>query len=448
MLDDSGFGPDERRIVEWMTTHLGATVTGLRRQPRWRPVWFVDVDRDGERLELVVRGDRFDVPGVFPLEHEMLVQRLLDERGIPVPHVYGWCDAPRAFVTSRVPGEPDFAHATDSERESVMDDYLAILARMHALDVEPFARAGVWRAATPSESGTFGLALYEMGYRRMKKRPDPFLEWVLAWLRRHPLDHHGRESVVVWDSGQFHHERGKITGVLDIELGHIGDPLMDLAAFRMRDTIVGYGDFKDLYARYERLSGHPVDVGAIQWHHLAFTLSNQLAYHAALAEPVAGSDYMTNAQWCCETNIFAVEAVAEILGIELGEVELPEIDRSPVGQAHEHLVRALRSIDGADDFARHEIRIAFRLARHLQRFDEIGRQVIDADLDDLAELIGRRPSSWQEGHAALEDYVLADDGRHDEQLVTLFHRRTTRAQKLLGPAGSAMTTHLPIQMFG
>ena len=35
---------------------------------------------------------------------------------------------------------------------------------------------------------------------------------------------------------------GKILAVLDLELGHIGDPMMDLAAWRMRDTVVGYGD--------------------------------------------------------------------------------------------------------------------------------------------------------------------------------------------------------------
>ena len=31
--------------------------------------------------------------------------------------------------------------------------------------------------------------------------------------------------------------------VLDVEIGHLGDPMMDLAAWRQRDTIIGYGDF-------------------------------------------------------------------------------------------------------------------------------------------------------------------------------------------------------------
>jgi hypothetical protein len=253
--------------------------------------------------------------------------------------------------------------------------------------------------------------------------------------------------VIVWDSGQFHHQAGRVTAVLDLEIGHIGDPMMDLAGLRMRDTVIGFGDFRAFYARYAELAGEPVDLAAIQHHHFAFTLSNQLAFHAALAEPVGGSDYMTNMQWCSETNLFAVEALAEILGIELDRAELPPPCRSPVGVAHEHLVRSLRSIRGADEFEQHQLRIAFRLARHLQRFDEIGDAVVDADLDDLHALLGRRPASWHEGDAELERYVLADAGEHDVELLHLFHRRWQRYKMLLGPAGSAMARHLPIQRF-
>ena len=444
---DPGVDNDVARLRAWLETNVGGRVLRAERQARWRPVWFADVERDGEVLELCVRGDRLDFAGVFPLEHEMLAQRLLEEHGIPVAHVHGWCDEPRAIVMDRVGGWPDFGAVTADQRDTVMDDYMSILARMHALDVEPFARAGLTRADTPARSGVLGMDRYEREYRRTKKRPDPFLEFCLAWLRRHPLANPGREAVIVWDSGQFHHDGGRILALLDLELAHIGDPMMDLAAFRMRDTVLGYGDMADLYDRYSQVSGQPVDIAAIQHHHFAFTLSNQLAFHAALAEPTPGSDYMTNMQWCCETNLFAIEALAELLGIELGAVEVPDTNVSPVATAHDHLVRSLRSADPADEFAAYRMRIAFRLARHLLRFDQIGRQVTDADLDDLHALLGHRPASWQDGDAELERYVLEDDGRHDEQLVTLFHRRLSRAQMLLGPAGSAMTRHLPIQPF-
>ena len=72
-----------------------------------------------------------------------------------------------------------------------------------------------------------------------------------------------------------------------------------------------------------------------------------------------------------------------------------------------------------------------------------------ADLDDLHKILGHRPDSWLDGEAELERFVLADadTGASDEALVQLFHKRHLRAQMLLGPAGSAMARHLPIQMF-
>jgi aminoglycoside phosphotransferase (APT) family kinase protein len=254
----------------------------------------------------------------------MRFQEVLEDQGIPVPHVYGWSDDPRAFVTERVKGVPHFDAASDAERDAVMDEYMAVLARMHALDVEPVADRGVMRASSPAQAGRLGMEVYERGYRQTKQRPDPFLEFCLGWLVRNPLPDRGREAVVVWDSGQFHHANGRLVAVLDLELGHIGDPMMDLAGFRMRDTVLGLGDMNALYQRYEVHGGWPVDIEAVQHHHFAFTLSNQLAFHSALAVPTPDTDYMTNMQWCSETNLFAIEALAEILGIdELETVDVP-----------------------------------------------------------------------------------------------------------------------------
>lgn len=447
MTPESLVAADEN-IVRWFETEFGGTVVDLARQTRWRPVWFATVDRDGVRHELVVRGDRTDMPLIFPLEHEMTFQRLLGEHGIPVATVRGWIDEPAAYVMDRVAGQEHFPDTPEDERDSAVDDYLAILARMHALPVEPFAAAGIQRAGDLSEAGLVGLRRYEEHYRSLKVHPDPFLEFCLGWLRRNPIDTKGREAPIVWDSGQFHHEDGRIVAVLDLELGHLGDPMMDLAAWRMRDTIVGYGDMAALYARYEELSGAPVDIDAIQWHHMAFTLSNQLAFSHALREPAPTSDLMTNLQWCCETNLFATEAWAERLGLDPPTVDMPEPRFSTADVGHAHMVRALRSITTDDRFVQHELRTLFRLARHLERRDEIGDAVEAADLDDLEAVLGARPHDWRDGEAKLERFVLDDvTGSHDEALVRLFHRRNLRAHMLLGPAGSAMTHHHTIQPF-
>ncbi|MCH2170692.1 phosphotransferase family protein [Myxococcota bacterium] len=438
-----------RAVVDWLESNVGGSVTEIWRQPRWRPVWFADLERDGETLSLCVRGEREDTYFGFSLDHEMRFQKCLEECGIPVAHVYGWIDAPRAYVMDRIPGSNNFEGVGKAELDAVMDDYMEVLARVHALPLETFERAGILRAEHPDKAATIGMETYEKAYRDRKVQPDPFLEFCLGWLKRNPLDSRGRETPIVWDSGQFHHQNGRISALMDLENGHIGDPVMDLATFRMRDTILGYGDFRRIYAHYEKVSGLRLDLRALQHHLMAMALCDQLAYHTALADPPPGADFMTNMQWCSETNLFALEVLAEMLGLELEPVEEIEVTGPPSSGhvAHSHLGRSLRNLQAGDSFTQHEIRIAFRLARHLQRCDEIGGVVEQANLEDLGELLGRRPANWQEGDTALERFVFEDGGANDTELIQLLHRRLQRYRMLMGPPGSSMVRHNPMQPF-
>ncbi len=297
----------------------------------------------------------------------------------------------------RVAGRADFASSTDEERAAVVDEYLQALAAIHTLDLAPFVEAGIDRAPRPEESGLLGAQRRVNMYRAQKIRPDPFTEWALGWLARHQPASRGREGPVVWDSGQFHHEHGHLVAVVDLELGHIGDPMMDLAGWRMRDSVVPFGNFAELYDRYAELVGEPVDLEAIQRHHVFFTLSNQLAFSHAVKDPPPGSDFATNMQWCNETNLYVTEAIAEFMEIELPGVETPEPRHSRVGPVHQHLARTLRALQVDEDQLRHELRINFRVAQHLARVDEIGDAVEQANLEDVRHLLGFRPEGWEEG---------------------------------------------------
>ncbi|BBZ30174.1 hypothetical protein MMAD_44690 [Mycolicibacterium madagascariense] len=439
---------EEAVIYRWVADHLGAHVQRITRQARWRAAWLVDAERDGMPLPLMVRGERGeDIPMQFPLRHEMTLQKTMGEHGIPVPTVYGWIDHLPAYVMARVEGRPGFDGLSTDERDAVMRDYMGTLARLHRLPIEPFEAAGVERARTPAGSGRYGIDRFEQVWRYGKKAPNPLVEFVLGWLKRNPVNTRGRESVIVWDSGQMHQLDGHLVSLLDVEIGHIGDPMMDLAAPRMRDTVLHFGDFGVLYDAYERAGGFLVDVDAVQLHHIAFTLTNELAFRNSLNHPAPESDYMTNLHWCSETNLHAIEALAERLGVDLAPPTIPTVEPSRAATAHQQLIDMLRGTDIADEYAKYRLRIAFRLARYLQREDDIGVASTNADLDDLKPLLGHRPSTWQQGDAELEAFVLADQGAHDEQLCELFYRRQIRHKSALGPPGSAMATHHACQPF-
>lgn len=429
-------------ITTWIERNLGGAVRRIERQARWRPVWWVSLEQDHEMRELCVRGDRIDSPSAFPLEHEMAFQSVLQDNGIPVARVHGWCDKPRAIVMDRVPGRDNFDDTPEPERRRAMNDYIDVLVRMHQLDVRQFSEAGIVRAARPEESDQIGLRHFEqVAYRAMKKRPDPFLEFALGWLARNRVDNQGRESAVVWDAGQFHHLDGRIVAVLDIEFAHVGDPMMDLGGIWTRNAFIPFGDVPALFRRYQDRSERPVDIAAVQYHYILWALSNPIEFHAALADPVAGADYMLNLHWVIESNLLALEGIAHVMGVELHDVEEPEPIRSPFGPAHRHLTMSLEDCPLGSGYDRYRQRMSVRLVRHLERIQELGPSTIEADLEDLHQLLGRRPRSWEQSEVELEQLVLSDNGRRDAELIQLFHRRLHRARMLCGPAGSWITQH-------
>jgi aminoglycoside phosphotransferase (APT) family kinase protein len=429
-------------ITAWIEGNLGGKVRHVERQARWRPVWWVSLEQNNEILELCVRGDRIDSPSAFSLEHEMVFQSILQDNGIPVARVHGWCDKPRAIVMDRVPGWDNFEGVADDQRRQVMTDYIEVLVRMHELDVRQFSDAGIVRAARPEESDQIGLQHFEqVAYRAMKRRPDPFLEFALGWLARNRVDNKGRESAVVWDAGQFHHLDGRIIAVLDIEFAHVGDPMMDLGGIWTRNAFIPFGDVPALFRLYQDRSGRPVDIASVQYHYILWALSNPIEFHAVLADPVPGADYMLNLHWVIESNLLALEGIAHVMSIELEDVEEPDPISSPFGPAHRHLAKSLQDYPPGSGYDRYRHRMSVRLARHLERVDELGAAVTSANLDDLHQFLGRRSGSWAESEIELEQFVLSDNGSRDAELVRLFNRRLHRARMLGGPASSWITQH-------
>ena len=106
--------PEWRRAFSWLETKLAGRIVRTERQARWRPAWFLDLERDGETVPLYFRGERGEADhGAYALEHEMSVLQVLEQSGIPVPHVHCFCPEPRGIVMDRSPGR---ANAEDLRR--------------------------------------------------------------------------------------------------------------------------------------------------------------------------------------------------------------------------------------------------------------------------------------------------------------------------------------------
>jgi aminoglycoside phosphotransferase (APT) family kinase protein len=430
--------PRWRQAFDWVEATLGGPVVHAKRQPRWRPAWFLDVLRDGETIPLYWRGDRGGQAGinrVYTLEHEATVLRVLEAHDVPVPHVHGICPEPLGMLLERVPGRPNLSTAgSEAEREAVQDHFVELLTRAHAIDPAAFEAEGLVRPASAQELALDDLPVWESNYRKLKSRPEPVIEWVLGWLRRNAPPGRERVTFVTGDAGQFVFDAGRVTALLDLELSHLGDPLADLGALRARDLTEPLGDLRRAYLRYEELTGESLDRAALGYHTARFAILTPMAVCHLVSSPPPGLDLIQYLAWEALFARAALDAIAEILGEAPVPPALPDPAATSRSGAHEALVGMLDRPSEDDDFAAYQSDTAARLARYL-RDVELLAPALDADeLDDVAGVIGERPASLLEADTALERFVQDAPAERDPEILRLLHRRTLRRLALLRSA--------------
>jgi len=422
---------EERRVSRCVEKLVGGPVTSLTRENRWRPSWVATVSLPGKDVPIYVRGARGE-GYTHPLDYEANVLEVLEENGIPVPHVYGMCENPPAIVMDCVPGERQMTGlANDEAKRAVIDDYIAAIAKMHQIDVREFEKRGLRNPADPGDLQQNQHRTNVEFYRSLKSRPEPLVEFVLGWMNRNVPRHRSQRSFVTYDSGQFLVDQGRVSAIYDLEVAHINDPLVDLGGWRIRNVFEPLYDLGYMYREYARLTGTDIDHDVINYHTMALSISTSLCIAKQITQPL---DTAINwLLWEVSGTRMALTAMADILKVDLVAPHRPEPQRSARSHAAKSMKLAIDAlpIDRSDPSAAYRSAMASNLAAHLELVDHIGDAIDKANLDEVEALIGYRPATIAEADVALEDYVLAAGPEKDIELLQLFFRRNERNRMLL-----------------
>lgn len=167
---------------------------------------------------------------------------------------------------ARIARAPEFAET----RKTLAHQCGEVLAHLHKADVRANDLDHILESFTPEHTVRKTHAAYlEL------ETPQPMIDFTAMWLLKNLPKHH-QLGLVHSDfrNGNFivDPEKG-IVAVLDWELAHIGDPMRDLGwlvtrswRFGVPDKPVGgFGEFDDLFAGYESVSGHKVDRAAVKF---------------------------------------------------------------------------------------------------------------------------------------------------------------------------------------
>jgi len=413
-----------RREVEDI---VGGTVIALDRQPRWRKAWFASVQRRGETLPIYVRGDKQIDAEPYPgLDREAAILRLFEAGGLPVPHVHGMTSDPIGIVMDRVPGSRDMTEAADdNERRRLAEEYIGLLARMHRLDTAPFVAVGVVQPVGAKAIALSYLDAHEHLYARTKRGAQPLVEWALRWIRRNVPLHRDFACVVHGDPGQFLFADGRLTCIYDFEATHIGDPLHDLAALRVRHGTEPLGaDVDHLIAHYARVSGTPVDLPVLSFHTAAFMLAAVLALAGPLSDPKPADMQLEYLIWDLMTRRAMLWAMAECMGTPIQPVVSPVPPDTRSSRTQRVLEATLGRIEPGSATGAADLASARTLAEWAQSSAVFGMAREQADLDRVAKILGARPHDWHEADIALERFVATAGADQDAALFAYFAAQT------------------------
>jgi aminoglycoside phosphotransferase (APT) family kinase protein len=246
----------------------------------------LDVDLDGTRHALVLRGDSpSSLPGSLGRKDEFAVVAAAAKAGVETPEprwlvrgalrddAYAYC-MPRlegSAIGRVLIAEPALAQA----RADLPTRLAANLARIHSItpDTDPdLPLPDLGRICAE------GAAAYAVSFVRTMlaglPEPRPALHLVLRWLEDHQPE--VGELVLVhgdFRTGNFLVTQEGLTGILDWEFAHWGSPADDLGWICVRDwrfgrldhPVGGFARRAEFYRAYERVSARRLDRAALHW---------------------------------------------------------------------------------------------------------------------------------------------------------------------------------------
>jgi aminoglycoside phosphotransferase (APT) family kinase protein len=280
------------RILAFLKHQLpaahGIAVTGLRRVSGGVSTenWLFDAtwtqDGSGAREELVLRCASANEIVEASREDEFLLLQALAADGLPAPRAYWmdrsgeWIGRP-AMVLERRPGrtergmlgEKNSLGLNQASRVGIARQMADALIAIHAIDVD---RIPHLRLADERPAATRQLHMLQAAVARDELDREPELVLAALWLGDHLPPVPVRESIVHGDyrPANVLVKEDKITGVLDWELAHRGDPAEDLgwylaSVYRHEHFIPGAWSPQDFLDRYAEGTGSSVDPAAVRF---------------------------------------------------------------------------------------------------------------------------------------------------------------------------------------
>ena len=257
-------------LQQWIEAETGAGFVGAARLGRGasRRTWSIELD-DGNTV--VVREDTGTGPVAdtpLTLRREADVYRALASSPLPLPRLLGTSPDGRALLFELVTGTDGLTSCSVDERHAVAHDYGRCLGTLHGL-VPGGLDLGSLESVGGESPTTTDINLWRcIRDLRTGRDATPVAAAALGWLADHVPDAEPT-SLCHGDAGpgNFLHDAGAVTGLVDWEFAHLGDPHDDLAWVAVRNQLLRRPLALDVtYAGWRETSGLDIDGSRLEYY--------------------------------------------------------------------------------------------------------------------------------------------------------------------------------------
>lgn len=434
--------PLPQDLLDWVTQLTGGTVAGYQRHAARREAWRIDVNTEAGTTPYFLRLDRAQAHGKAStrnLQRETELIQALKLHDIPAQTILGWNPMHCAALQCWVTGSGRQQNLPREQQHPVMLDFMAIMARLHRIDINSLDLPLFEIPRNPLEHSLLEIEAVEEPdlFPQSACTTNPLAAFGKRWLIQHAPQTVQATSLVQGDTGpgNFMSEGDRVTALVDWEWGHFGDPMEDLGNVWLRDFFnpTSGGDLRPYFEHYRQHSGFDLDYDSIAYYRVH-----------QLLRSVIGLDYLTehldwktpvplNLGYRAVIDLETCRAIAEADGIALAGFE----PLAPSGAAHsvhetlavqlEQLVRPQLN----DAFTSELVQGQAATLRYLELQQRYRDEHQQRELDSLKELLGHDISSLHEGQAQLLSQI-QNLSPADEPAVLqhLYLRASQQAQQM------------------
>jgi aminoglycoside phosphotransferase (APT) family kinase protein len=330
------------------------------------------------------------------LAREAEVYRALAGSGVRIPHLHAVAPDGSALLVDRAAGTHELGGPAEII-EQVLDDYIDAIADLHTLDPAGMDLPSFRRPVDGPGHAREELDLWEGILRSRTKRDWPLAHWVIRWLRLRAPAQVERTVLCHGDvgPGNFMHEGGKVTALLDWEFSHVGDPMDDLAwwVFRGHDFKGNCGDVAAQLRRWSGRTGLPVDARRVEYYRILVMLRWLVSVAAALDAATGGMDRSVYFGLVPVLSVRLPAAIAAFDSVALGDApDIRAVRSSAATEIIDTLASDLTTVvipAVTEPEARRRLAAAELYLSHLKAHDALGRFADEQDRADLSSTIGR-----------------------------------------------------------